>query len=108
MVIGMKEQRKSVGRPRKYPIKDITVKYTRKESVYDAIKILCRSGSDLRTILHHSNKLYVRHGGTTMLSESAIINVVNTTLDVLVEFNIIYEERGIYRYYHEELEIERG
>lgn len=101
------DQKKYHGRPRKYPIKDSTVLYTRKESIYDAIKILCRNGSDLKTILNHSNRLYVRHGGATMTNERTILGVVSDTLNTLIEFNILYLENGIYRFFHEELEIER-
>lgn len=97
--------KKPLGRPRKYPIKDVTVRYHRKESIYDAIKVLCRNGSDLKTILYHSNRLYVRHGGETMANERTIVNLVATILDVLIEFNLIYKEEEIYKFFNEELAI---
>jgi len=94
----MEEQpvKRGRGRPRTRPIKEPFIRYTRRDSVYDAIKVLCINGSDLKTIIAHSNRLYVKRGGNNT-HETPLINITKNILDTLVSFGYLTLKDKIYK-----------
>jgi hypothetical protein len=95
-VLAMSEIKRGPGRPRIHPIRVPFQRYTRRDSVYDAIKILCKNGSDLKTIIAHSNKLYVKYGGNDA-KETPLINITKNILDTLVEFELMVVNNKIFK-----------
>jgi DNA polymerase III delta prime subunit len=73
-------------------------KNTRDKAAAEAIRKLCKNGATIKDIAAESNKIYASKGGT---DKENIFNVNRNIVSGLVQFGILTEENGLYKFAEE-------